>query len=349
MLIGASAARKNRGLLDNLTTKMSGSAADQQAAEEEAKAAGYSSESAYAADLEKNASNGKAWYKGGGLGTALKNTAKAKANQIGDFATNKFASTQFGMAFDKETGLSKLISKNAAQDASAKVKTDLEAKLDTDFKNGIVTAKMSADLTKALEDIKASLDKTSSTSASSMNAAAVKTFAGQLAGIKGLSRDDAKEFLSTGNMSLISSLSGKAQQMAIQTRSNYLASDEYQDYARNLRAARSYGLTEADINDASFKAEDVVNTIMSSITNNLDYAKFRTAQQTGNEQEMYRMMAASVAATTNISHSMIDQLTKGVASITTSAVDAIKKTQTETQTKVQQQTENRWKVSSPKK
>lgn len=347
--IGASAARKNRTTLGELTKKMGGTAEDKQEAEETAKAAGYSSASAYKADLEKNSSNGKAWYLGGGLGTALKNTVKTKANQIGDFATNKFASTQFGMAFDKETGLSKLISKSAAQDASAKVKTDLEAKLDTDFKNGIVTAKMSADLTKALEDIKASLDKNSSTSAASMNATAVSAFAGQLAGIKGLTTDNAEEFIRTGNMSLINSLSGKAQQMAIQTRSNYLASDEYQDYSRNLRAARSYGLTEADINDAGFKAENVVNTIMSSITNNLDYAKFRTAQQTGNEQEMYRMMAASVAATTNISHSMIDQLTKGVASITTSAVDAIKKTQTETQTKVQQQTENRWKGSAPKK
>ncbi len=347
--IGASAARKNKGTLKTLTDKMGGTAEEKLEAEETAKAAGYSSASAYKADLEKNSSNGKAWYLGGGLGTALKNTVKTKANQIGDFATNKFASTQFGMAFDKETGLSKLISKSAAQDASAKVKTDLEAKLDTDFKNGIVTAKMSADLTKALEDIKASLDKNSSTSAASMNATAVEAFAGQLAGIKGLTTDNAEEFIRTGNMSLISSLSGKAQQMAIQTRSNYLASDEYQDYARNLRAARSYGLTEADLNDAGFKAENVVNTIMSSITNNLDYAKFRTAQQTGNEQEMYRMMAASVAATTNISHSMIDQLTKGVASITTSAVDAIKKTQTETQTKVQQQTENRWKGSAPKK
>lgn len=341
VLIGASAARKNRGLLDNLTTKMSGSAADQQAAEEEAKAAGYSSASAYAADLEKNASNGKAWYKGGGLGTALRNTAKAKANQAGSFAANKFASTQFGMAFDKETGLSGMLSQGAAQAATQKVKADLNAKLSQDFKDGVVTAKMSADLTKQLQDIKTSLENSSKA-----NNRAVTTFAGQLSGIKGLSNTDAEKFLRTGNMSLISGLSNKAQQMAIQTRSNYLTSDDYQDYAQSLRAARAFGYNESDIMKSSFDPATEIESIFSKMRSKLDLATFQTAQKEGNEQEMRRLIAS---ATGNSNPQMLEELVKRLSATTASAAETISKSAKEAGEKAAKRSDSYWKGSAPKK
>ncbi len=353
VLIGASAARKNRVTLDTLNSKlsdkdMSGKAKsaaqaekDRMEAEETAKAAGYSSASAYAADLAKNASNGNAWYKGGGLGTALRNTAKAKANQVGSFAANKFASTQFGMAFDKETGLSGLLSQGVAETTTQKVKADLNAKLSQDFKDGVVTAKMSADLTKELQDIKESINRTSRA-----NSSALTTFAGQLTGIKGLSTTDAEEFLRTGNMSLISGLSNKAQQMAIQTRSNYLTSDDYQDYAQSLRAARAFGYDESTITGSSFDPATEIESIISKMRSKLDLATFQTAQKEGNEQEMRRLIAS---ATGNSNPQMLEELFKRLSATTASAAETISKSAKEAGEKAAKRSDSYWKGSAPKK
>lgn len=337
--IGAAAARKNRGLLDNLNTKMTGSAADQQAAEEEAKAAGYSSASAYAADLSKNASNGGAWYKGGGLGTALRNTAKSKANQVGSSTANKFASTQFGMAFDKETGLSSMLSKSAAQEASQKVKADLNAKFETDFRSGVVTAKMSAELTKELQDIKQAF-----TTASTNNTTAIGTYAGQIAGLKFKSPTDAKKFIETGDVSLLDNMSAKAQTLAMQARSSYLASDEYQTYAQSLRSVRSYGYDERSI--SAVDPTKAIDSLITTMRTKLDLSNFQTAQKEGNEQEMRRLMTSATGVTDT---HMLEELVKRLSSTTANAAETIKKAATEAGEKAAKASEARFKGQPPKK
>lgn len=337
--IGAAAARKNRGLLDNLNTKMTGSAADQQAAEEEAKAAGYSSASAYAADLSKNASNGGAWYKGGGLGTALRNTAKSKANQMGSSTANKFASTQFGMAFDKETGLSSMLSKSAAQEASQKVKADLNAKFETDFRSGVVTAKMSAELTKELQDIKQAF-----TTASTNNTTAISTYAGQIAGLKFKSPTDAKKFIETGDVSLLDNMSAKAQTLAMQARSSYLASDEYQTYAQSLRSVRSYGYDERSI--SAVDPTKAIDSLITTMRTKLDLSNFQTAQKEGNEQEMRRLMTSATGVT---DIHMLEELVKRLSSTTANAAETIKKAETEAGEKAAKASEARFKGQPPKK
>lgn len=337
--IGAAAARKNRGLLDNLNAKMTGSAADQQAAEEEAKAAGYSSASAYAADLSKNASNGNAWYKGGGLGTALRNTAKSKANQVGSSTANKFASTQFGMAFDKETGLSSMLSKSAAQEASQKVKADLNAKFETDFRSGVVTAKMSAELTKELQDIKQAF-----TTASTNNTTAIGTYAGQIAGLKFKSPTDAKKFIETGDVSLLDNMSAKAQTLAMQARSSYLASDEYQTYAQSLRSVRSYGYDEHSI--SAVDPTKAIDSLITTMRTKLDLSNFQTAQKEGNEQEMRRLMASATGVTDT---HMLEELVKRLSSTTANAAETIKKAATEAGEKAAKASESRFKGQPPKK
>lgn len=337
--IGAAAARKNRGLLDNLNTKMTGSAADQQAAEEEAKAAGYSSASAYAADLSKNASNGGAWYKGGGLGTALRNTAKSKANQVGSSTANKFASTQFGMAFDKETGLSSMLSKSAAQEASQKVKADLNAKFETDFRSGVVTAKMSAELTKELQDIKQAF-----TTASTNNTTAIGTYAGQIAGLKFKSPTDAKKFIETGDVSLLDNMSAKAQTLAMQARSSYLASDEYQTYAQSLRSVRSYGYDERSI--SAVDPTKAIDSLITTMRTKLDLSNFQTAQKEGNEQEMRRLMTSATGVTDT---HMLEELVKRLSSTTANAAETIKKAATEAGEKAAKASESRFKGQPPKK
>lgn len=337
--IGAAAARKNRGLLDNLNTKMTGSAADQQAAEEEAKAAGYSSASAYAADLSKNASNGGAWYKGGGLGTALRNTAKSKANQVGSSTANKFASTQFGMAFDKETGLSSMLSKSAAQEASQKVKADLNAKFETDFRSGVVTAKMSAELTKELQDIKQAF-----TTASTNNTIAIGTYAGQIAGLKFKSPTDAKKFIETGDVSLLDNMSAKAQTLAMQARSSYLASDEYQTYAQSLRSVRSYGYDERSI--SAVDPTKAIDSLITTMRTKLDLSNFQTAQKEGNEQEMRRLMTSATGVTDT---HMLEELVKRLSSTTANAAETIKKAATEAGEKAAKASEARFKGQPPKK
>ncbi len=337
--IGAAAARKNRGLLDNLNTKMTGSAADQQAAEEEAKAAGYSSASAYAADLSKNASNGGAWYKGGGLGTALRNTAKSKANQVGSSTANKFASTQFGMAFDKETGLSSMLSKSAAQEASQKVKADLNAKFETDFRSGVVTAKMSAELTKELQDIKQAF-----TTASTNNTTAIGTYAGQIAGLKFKSPTDAKKFIETGDVSLLDNMSAKAQTLAMQARSSYLASDEYQTYAQSLRSVRSYGYDEHSI--SAVDPTKAIDSLITTMRTKLDLSNFQTAQKEGNEQEMRRLMTSATGVTDT---HMLEELVKRLSSTTANAAETIKKAATEAGEKAAKASEARFKGQPPKK
>lgn len=337
--IGAAAARKNRGLLDNLNTKMTGSAADQQAAEEEAKAAGYSSASAYAADLSKNASNGGAWYKGGGLGTALRNTAKSKANQMGSSTANKFASTQFGMAFDKETGLSSMLSKSAAQEASQKVKADLNAKFETDFRSGVVTAKMSAELTKELQDIKQAF-----TTASTNNTTAIGTYAGQIAGLKFKSPTDAKKFIETGDVSLLDNMSAKAQTLAMQARSSYLASDEYQTYAQSLRSVRSYGYDERSI--SAVDPTKAIDSLITTMRTKLDLSNFQTAQKEGNEQEMRRLMTSATGVTDT---HMLEELVKRLSSTTANAAETIKKAATEAGEKAAKASEARFKGQPPKK
>lgn len=337
--IGAAAARKNRGLLDNLNTKMTGSAADQQAAEEEAKAAGYSSASAYAADLSKNASNGDAWYKGGGLGTALRNTAKSKANQVVSSTASKFPSTQFGLAFDKETGLSSMLSKSAAQKASQKVKADLNANFETDFRSGVATAKMSAELTKELQDIKQAF-----TTASTNNTTAIGTYAGQIAGLKFKSPTDAKKFIETGDVSLLDNMSAKAQTLAMQARSSYLASDEYQTYAQSLRSVRSYGYDERSISAVDpTKAIDSLITIMRT---KLDLSNFQTAQKEGNEQEMRRLMTSATGVTDT---HMLEELVKRLSHTTAYAAETIEKTATEAGEKAAKASEARFKGQPPKK
>lgn len=337
--IGAAAARKNRGLLDNLNTKMTGSAADQQAAEEEAKAAGYSSASAYAADLSKNASNGGAWYKGGGLGTALRNTAKSKANQVGSSTANKFASTQFGMAFDKETGLSSMLSKSAAQEASQKVKADLNAKFETDFRSGVVTAKMSAELTKELQDIKQAF-----TTASTNNTTAIGTYAGQIAGLKFKSPTDAKKFIETGDVSLLDNMSAKAQTLAMQARSSYLASDEYQTYAQSLRSVRSYGYDERSI--SAVDPTKAIDSLITTMRTKLDLSNFQTAQKEGNEQEMRRLMTSATGVTDT---HMLEELVKRLSSTTANAAETINKAATEAGEKAAKASEARFKGQPPKK
>lgn len=349
--IGAAAARKNRTTLNTLESKlsdkdMSGNAKsaeqlekDRMEAEETAKAAGYSSASAYAADLSKNASNGRAWYKLGGLGTALRNTAKSKANQIGTSTANKFASTQFGMAFDKETGLSSMLSKSAAQEASQKVKADLNAKFETDFRSGVVTAKMSAELTKELQDIKQAF-----TTASNNNNNAIKTYVGQIAGLKFKNSTDADEFIKTGDVSLLDNMSAKAQTLAMQARSSYLASDEYQAYAQSLRSVRSYGYDERSI--SAVDPTKAIDSLITTMRTKLDLSDFQTAQKEGNEQEMRRLMTSATGVTDT---HMLEELVKRLSSTTANAAETIKKAATEAGEKAAKASEARFKGQPPKK